>query len=162
MTNLDSVLKSRDIADHKSYGFSCSRVWIWKLDHKEGWAQKNWCFQTVVLEKTLERPLDCKEFQPVSPKGNGSWIFIGRTDAEAEAPIVWLPDTKIRLIGKDPGDGKGWRQEKGTTEDKMVGWYHWLNGHEFEQALENGEGQGSLAYCSPWGRKESDTTERLN
>ena len=160
MTNLDSVSKSRDIADQKSYGFSSSHVWMWELDHKEGWAKKNWCFQTVVLEKILESPLDCSEINPVSPKGNWSWIFIGRTDAEA--PIVWPPDMKIRLIEKDHDDGKDWRQEKGMTENKMVGWYHWFNGHEFEQALGEGEGQGSLACCSPWGCKESDMTERLN
>ena len=114
---------------------------MWKLDHKEGWAPKNWCFWTVVLEKTLESPLDCKEIQPVHPKWNQSWIFFGRTDAEAEAPILWPPDTKRRLIGKDLDAGEDWRQkEKGTTEDKIVGWHHLLNGHEFEQALGDGEG----------------------
>ena len=122
-----------------------------------------WCFWTVVLEKTLESPLDCKEIWQVNPKGNQSWIFIGRTDAEAEAPILWPPDGKNWLIGKDPGPGKGWRQqEKGMTEDKMVGWHHWLNGHEFEQAPGVGDRQGSLVCCSPWGRKELDTTEWLN
>ena len=133
------------------------------LDHKESWASKNWCFWTEVLEKTLESPLDCKEIQPVHPKGNQPWIFIGRTDGEAETPILCLPDAKTWLIGKDPDAGKDWGQEeKGMTEDEMVGWHHWLNGHEFEQALGVGDGQGSLSYCSPWGRKESDTTERLN
>ena len=115
---------------------------------------------TVVLEKTLESPLDCKEIKPVNRKGNQFWIFIGRTDAEAEAPILWPPDVKSRLTGKDPDAGKDWRwEEKGMTEDKMVGWHHRINGHEFEQALGDGEGQGSLACCSPW---ESDTTEQLS
>ena len=116
----------------QSYGFSSGHVWMWQLDHKEGWALKNWCFWTVVLEKTLESPLDCKEIKLVNPKGNHSWIFIGRTDAEAETPILWPPDVKSRLIGKVPNGGKDWRQdEKGTTEDEMVGWHHWLNEHEF-------------------------------
>jgi len=139
----------------QSYGFSSSHVQMWELDHK-AWALKNWCFQTVVLEKTLESPLDCKEIKPVNPKGNQSWIFIGRTDAEAKAPILWPPDAKSWLTGKDPDTGKDWGQEKETTKDEMVGWYHRLNGHEFEQTPGDGEGQGSLAYCSPWGRKESD------
>ena len=116
-----------------------------------------------MLEKTLENPLDFKEIQPVHPKGNQSWIFIGRTDAAAETPILWPPDAKNWLIWKDPGAGKDWRQEeKRTTEDEMVGWYHQLNGHEFEQAPEVGEGQGGLVCCGPWGRKGSDTTEWLN
>ena len=124
---------------------------------------KNWCFSTVVLEKTLESPLDCKEIQQPHPKGNQSWIFIGRTDAEAETPILWPPDAQSWLIWKDPDTGKDWGQEeKGTREDKMVGWHHWLDGYEFEQALGIGDGQGSLVFCSPWGRKESDTTEWLN
>ena len=124
---------------------------MWELDHKEGWALKNWCFWIIVLEKTLESPLDCKEIRPY-PKRNQPWMFIGRTDAEA--PILWPPDAKSQLIGKDPDAGKDWRQEeKGTTEDEMVGWHHRLNGHEFEQAPGVGEGQGSLAYCSPRGRK---------
>ena len=147
----------------QSYGFSSSHVWIWELDHKEGWRPKNWCFWTVELEKTLESLLACKEIQPVHPKGNQSWIFIGRTDAEVETPILWPPDTKNRLVGKDPDAGKDWRQEEeGTTEDKMVGWHYQLNGHEFEQSLGDGEGQGSLACCSPWGLKEPDNTEWLN
>ena len=117
----------------QSYGFSSSHVWMWELDHKEGWAPKNWCFWTVVLEKRLESPLDCKEIKPVHPKGNQSWIFTGRTDAEAEAPILWPPDAKNWLIGKDPDAGKDWRQEKRwTTEDELVGWHHQLDGHEFE------------------------------
>ena len=116
-----------------------------------------------MLKKALENPLDCKEIQPVHPKGNQSWIFIGRTDAEAEAPILWSPNTKNGLIGKDPDAGKDWRQEeKGTTEDEMVGWHHWLDGYEFEQALKVGDGQGSLVCCSLWGRKESDTIRWLN
>ena len=147
----------------QSYGFSSSHVWMWELDYKESWALKNWCFWTVVLEKTLESPLDCKEIQPVYPKGDQSWIFTWRTDADVETPILWPPDVKNWLIWKDPNGGKDWRQEeKGTTEDEMVGWHHWLDGHEFEQALEVGDGQGSLTCCSPQGRKESDMTEQLN
>ena len=142
-----------------SCAFSRKHVQMWELDHKEGWAPKNWCFQTVVLEKTLESPLDCKEIKPVNPKGNQSWIFIGGTDAEAEAPVLWPPDVKSWLIGKDPDVGKDWRQEeKRMTEDKMVGWHHWLSGQEFEQAPQDGEGQGSLACYSPWGREELDMT----
>ena len=115
----------------QGYGFSSSHIWMWELDCEESWVLKNWCFWTVVLEKTLESPLDCKEIQPVHPKGNQSWIFIGRTDVEAETLILWLPDGKNWLIGKDPEAGKDWGQEKGTTEDEMVGWHHLLNGHEF-------------------------------
>ena len=147
----------------QSYSFSSSHVWMWELDHKEGWVPKNWCFQTMVLEKTLESPLDCKEIQPVNSKGDQCWIFIARTDAEAEAPLLWPPDGKSRLTGKDPDAGKDQGQEeKGTTEDVMVGWHHRLHAYEFEQALGVGDGQGSLACCSPWGRKKSDTPERLN
>ena len=169
MTNLGSLLKSRDITlstkvcmYSQSYGFSSSHVWMWKLDLKEGWAPKNWYFWTVVLEKTLESPLDCKEIKPVSLKGNQSWIFIGRAgaDAEAESPILWPPNAKSWLIGKDPDAGKDWRQEeKGMTEGEMVGWHHWLSRHEFEQVLGDGEGQGSLKYCNPWGHEESDMIE---
>ena len=113
---------------------------MWELDYKESWAPKNWCFWTVVLEKTLESPLDCKENKAVNPKGNQPWIGIGRTDAEADAPVLWPPDVKSQLTGKDPDAGKDWRQEeKGKTEDKMVGWHHRLNGDEFEQAPEDGE-----------------------
>ena len=134
-----------------------------ELDHKEGWALKNWCFWTVVLEKTFESSLDCKEIQPVHPEGDQSWVFIGRTDAEAETSVLWPPDAKRWLIWKDPDVGRDWRQEeKGTTEDEMVRWHHWLDGHEFEQAPGVGDGQGGLACCSSWGRKELDTTERLN
>ena len=117
---------------------------------------------TVVLEKTLKSPLGHKEIKLVNPKGNQSWIFIGRTSTKVEAPVLWPPDAKNWLIGNDPDAGKDWRQEKGMTEDEMVGWHHWLNGHEFEQAPGVGNGQGSLACCSPWGRKESDTPEQLN
>ena len=146
----------------KAMFFSSSHVWMWELHHKESWAPKNWCFWTVVLEKTLESPLDGKEIPPVNSKGNQPWIFIGRTNAEAEAPKLWPPDVKGWLIGKDPDAGKDWRQEeKGTTEDEMVGWHHHLNVHKFEQTLEDSEGQGSLACCGPWGRKELDTTNWL-
>ena len=138
VTKLDSVLKSRHYFANKGpssqgYGFSSGHVWMWELDYKESWAPENWCLWTVVLEKTLQGPLDCKETQSVHPKGNQSWIFIGRTDAAAEAPILWLPDAKSWLIWKDPDDGKDWRwEEKGMAEDEMIGWYHQLNGHEFE------------------------------
>ena len=116
----------------QSCGFSSSHVWMWELDYKESWVLKNWCFWTVVLEKTLESPLDCKEMQPVHPKGNQSWIFIGRTHVEAETPIFWLPDVKRWLIWKDPDAGKDWRWEEKMIEDEMVGWHHWCDGHEFE------------------------------
>ena len=139
MTNLDSILKkqkhyfAKKGPSSQSYGFSSSHVWIWELDYKESWVSKNWCFWTVVLEKTLERTLDCKEIKPVNPKGNQSWIFFGRTNAEAETLILWPPDVKNWLTGKDPDTGKDWRQEeKGMTEDEMVGWHHRLDGHEFE------------------------------
>ena len=138
----------------QSYSFSSGHVWMWASDHKENWALKNWCFWTVVWEKALESPLDCKEIQPVHPKGNQSWIFIGRIDAKAQTPILWPPDAKNWLIWKVPDAGKDWRQEeKGMTEDEMVGWHHWLNGHEFEQAPGDGEGQGSLVCCSSWGHR---------
>ena len=140
----------------QSYGFSSSHVCMWDLDYKESWAVKNWWFWTVVLEKALESPLDCKEIQPVHPKENQSWIFIGRTDAEAETPVLWPPNANNQLIGKDPDAGKDLKQEeKGTTVDEIVEWHHWLNGHKFEQAPGVGDGQGSLACCSPWGCKES-------
>ena len=168
MNNLDCILKSRDITlptkVHlvKAFFFPSSHVWTWELDHKRSWMLKHWRFWAVVLEKTLESPWDCK-IKPVNPKGNQSWIFIGKTEAEAEAPILWSPDAKNWLIGKDPDAGKGWRQEeKGMSEDEMVGWHHWLDGHEFEQVLGVGDGQGSLACCSLWGLKESDTTDQLN
>ena len=137
-------------ASSQSYGFSSHHVQMWELDHKEGWVLKNWCFWTVVLEKTLESPLDCKEIKPVSPHGNQLWISIGRTDAKAEAPVLWPCDVKRQLIGKDADAGQDWRQEeKGTIEDEMVEWHHWLNGHEFEQIPGDSEGQGSLVCCSP-------------
>ena len=143
----------------QSYGFPSTHVWMWELDHKEDWMPKNWCFWAVVF-KTLESPLDSKEIQPVHPKGDQSWIFIGRTDAKAEAPILWPPDVKNWLIGKDPDAGRDWGQEeKGTTEDEMAGWHHWLYAHEFGWTLGVGDGQRGLACCDSWGRKESDMTE---
>ena len=148
---------------NQSYGFSSGHVWMWELDYKESWVPKNWCFWTVMLEKNLESPLDCKEIQPVHPKGDQPWVFIGRTDIEAEIPILWPPDAKSWLIWKDPDAGKDRRQqEKGTTEDEMVGWHHRLNGHEFGLTPGVGGGQGGLTCCSPWGHSESDTTKRLN
>ena len=135
---------------------------MWELDHKKGWALKNGCFWTVVLEKTLESHLDCKEIQPVHPKGNQSWIFTGRSNAEAEALILWPPDMKSWLIRKDPDAEKVWGQEeKGTTEDEMLGCHHQLNGHEFEQTPGDSRGQGSPACCGPRDHKESDMTEDL-
>ena len=134
---------------------------MWELDHDEGWVLKNWCFWTVVLEKTLESPLDCKEIQPVHSEGHQPWDFFGRNDAEAETPLLWPPHGKSWLIRKNSDAGKDWRQEKGMRKDVMVGWHHQLNGHEFEQVLGDGEGLGSLACCSPWGHKESGTTEPL-
>ena len=134
----------------QSYDFSSSQVCMRELEYKENWAPKNWCFWILVLKKTLESPLDCKKIQPVDPKGNQSWIFIGRTDAEAETPVLWPSDAKNWLIRKDPDAGKDWRQEeKRMTEDKMVGWHHQFHGHEFEQARGVGDGQGSLVCCSP-------------
>ena len=165
MTNLDSILKRGDITlptkVHQGYGFSSGHIWMWELDYKESWAPKNWCFWTVVLEKTLESPLDCKAVQPVHPKGDQSWVFIGRTDAEAETPILWPP--KSWLIWKDHDAGTDWEQEeKGTTEDEMVGWHHQLDGHGFGWTPGVGDEQGSLACCSPWGYKVLDKTEWLN
>ena len=136
---------------------------MWERDHKEGWVLKNWSLSTVVLEKTLGSPLDCKEIKPVNPKGNQLCIFIGRADAEAEAPKLWPSDVKNRLIGKNSDAGRDWRQDKkGTTEDEMAEWHYWLNGHELEKTPRDSDGQGSLACCSPWGHKELDTTEQLN
>ena len=159
------MLQSRDITlptkVHlvKATVFSSSHVCMWELDHKEGWVPKNWCFRPVALEKTLESYLDGKEIKSLNPKGNQLWIFIERTDAEAETPILWPPVVKSWLIWKDPDAGKDWGQEeKGTTEDEMVGWHH----QEFEQAPGVSDGQEGLACCSPWGCKESDTTEWLN
>ena len=169
MTNLDRVLKSRDVTFltkvHivNDYGFSNGQVQMWELDNKKGWVPKNWFLWTLGLVNTLESLLDSKEIKPVNPKGNQSWIFIGRTDAKAETPILWPLNAKGWLIRKDPDAGKDGKQEKkGMTEDNMVWWHHQLNGHEFEQALGDGKGQGSLECCSPWGRKESDMTEWLN
>ena len=145
------------------YGFSISHVWMWELEYKESWGVKNWCFWTVVLEKTLKNPLDCKETQPVHPKGDQSWVFIGGTDVEAETPILWPPHAKCWLIGKDSDAGRDWEQEeKGMTEDEMAGWHHLLDGHEFERTPGVDEGQGGLACCHSWGCKESDMTEQLN
>ena len=142
MTNLDSILRhyfANKSLSNQSYGFSSSHLWMWELGHKGSWVLKNWYFWTVVLEKTLESPLDCKEIKPVHPKENQSWIFIGRTDAEAEAPILWPPNEKSWLTRKDPDTGKDWRQDKGMTEDEMVGWHHWLDGHESEQTAGAGD-----------------------
>ena len=136
----------------QNYGFSSSHVQMWELDHNEGWAPKNWCFPTVILEKTLENPLDCKKIRPVNPKGNQPLIFIGRTDAEAETPILWPPDDA----------GKGWRQEEKGMIDDMTGWHHPLDGYEFEQAPGVGDGQGSLECCSPLFQSQTGLTTELN
>ena len=147
----------------QGYGFSCGHVWMCELDCEESWVSKNWCFWIAVLERTLESPLDCKEIQPVHPKGDQSWVFIGRTDAEAETPILWPRHVKSWLIGKDPDAGRDWGQEeKGTTEDEMAGWHHWLDAHEFEWTPGVVDGQGGLACCDSWGHKELDTTEQRN
>ena len=162
ITNLDNILKNRDITAPAKVRLVKATVFPVVRYVCERLSTKNWCFRTVLLENMLESPLDCKEIKPVNPKENQPWLFIGRTDAEAETPILWPPDSKSWLIGKDPDAGKDWRQEeKGMTEDEMVGWYHWLNGPDFEQTLGDSEGQGSLACCSPWGCKELNTTERL-
>ena len=179
MTHLDIVLMSRHhkprhhfankSPSSQSYGFSSSHIWMWKLDYGEVRAPKNWHFWIVVLVKTIVSPLGCKEINQsaspkltdwsVNPKGNQPWILIARTDAEVEAPMLWPPDGKSQFTGKDPDAGKNWGQEeKGATEDEMVGWHHWLNGNEFEQTLGDSEGQGSLACCSLWGCKELDMT----
>ena len=168
MTNIDSIWKSRGIILLTKVHVVKARVlpvvmYRYEIDHNESWVQKNWCFWNVVLEKTLESPLDCKEIQPVNPKRNQSWIYIGRPDAEGETPILWPPDAKDWLTGKDLDVGKDWRQEeKGTTKHEMVGWHHQLNGHGFGWTPGVGDGQGGLVCCSSWGCKESDTTERLN
>ena len=147
----------------QGYGFSSGHVWMWELDCEEGWAPKNWCFWTVVLEKTLESPLDCKEIQPVHSEGDQPWDFFGRNDAKAETPVLWPPHAKSWLIGKDSDGGREWEQEeKGTTEDEMAGWHHWLDGRESEWIPGTGDGQGGLVCCHSWGHKESDTTEWLN
>ena len=166
MTNLDSMLKSRHYFANKGpssqgYGFSSSHVWMWELDCEESWALKYWCFWTMVLEKTLESPLDCKEIQPVHSEGDQPWDFFGRNDAEAETPVLWSPHAKSWLTEKNCDAGRDWGQEeKGTTEDEMAGWHHWLDGSESEWTPVVGDGQGGLACCDSC--KESDMTERLN
>ena len=161
-TNLHSVLKSKDIICRQgSYiqgcGLPSSHIRMWELDSKESWVPKNWCLQAVVLEKTLESPLEGKDIKPVNLKGNQPWILFGRTDAKAEASILWPPDAKSWLIGKDPHAGKDWTQKKRATKDELVRWHHQFNAHELGQTLRDGEGQGSLVCCSPWGLEESDT-----
>jgi len=147
----------------QGYGFSSGHVWMWELDYKESWVPKKRCFWTVVFEKMLESPLACKEIQSVHPKGDHSWMFFGRTDFEAETPILWPPHAKSWLIGKYPDAGKDWGQEeKGTTEDEIVGWHHRLDGHGFGQTQGVVDRQGGLACCGSWGHKELDTTEWLN
>ena len=165
---LDGTLKSRNITlltkglSNESYGSSNSHVGMWELDHKESWALKKWCFWTAVLEKTLESPLDCKEIQPVHSKGNQSWIFTGRTDANTEAPILWPPDVKNWLTGKDPDAGKDWRQEeKGMTEAEMVGWHHWVDGHVWISSR-SWWWTRMPGVLQPMDHKESYTTKRLN
>ena len=166
MTNLDSIFKSRDITlwtkglFSQGCGFPCGHVWMWELDC-EGWAPKNWCFWTVVLEKAPESPLDCKEIQPVHSKGDQSWVF-GRNDAKAETPVLWPPHGKNWLIAKDSDAGRDWGQKKGMTEDEMGGWRHWLDGRESEWTPGVVDGQGGLVCCDSWGRswtRLSDWTE---
>ena len=147
----------------QGYGFSTGHIWMWELDCEKGWESKNWCFWTVVLEKTLESPLDCKEIQPVHSKGDQLWDFFGMNDAKAETPVLWLPHAKSWLIGKDSDAGRdSGQEENGTTEDEMAGWQHRLDGHEFEWTLVVGDGQGGLASFDSWGRKKLDITEQLN
>ena len=167
MINLDSILKSRDVTLPtkvylvKAMVFPVAMCRCESWDYKKNWVLKNWCFWTVVLEKTLECPLVYKEIQPVHPEGDQSWVFTGTTDAKTA--VFWPPNVKSKLIGKDPDAGQDWGQEKkGKTEDEMVGWHHQLNRHGFEVGLEVGDGQGSLVCCSPWGCKESNMTEWLN
>ena len=169
MINWDSILKSRGFTlankglSHQSYGFSSSHVQMVELDYKKNCMLKNWCFWTVVLEKTLQSPFNCKVIQPVHSNGYQSWVFIGRTDVEAETPILWPPHAKSWLIGKDTDAGRDWGQEeKGMRDDEMAGWHYRLEAHEFGWTPGVGGGQGGLACCGSWGRKESDTTERLN
>ena len=168
LTNLDSVLKSKPRFANKGLcsqgsGLSAGHVWLWKLDLREGRVLKDWCLWIVVLEKTLESPLESKEIKPVNLKGNQSWILIGRTDAEAEAPMFWSPDAHSQLIGKDPDAGKDRVQrDKRASEEGKSGWHQWYNGHKLGQTPGDGEGWGSLAWCSPWGREESDIPGWLN
>ena len=170
MTNLDSILKSRDITLPTKVCLIKVMVFPVVMYGCESWTVKkaehrriNWCFWTVVVEKTLESPLDCKEGQPVHSKGDQFWVFFGRNDAKAETPILWPAHAKSWLIGKDPDAGRDWGQEeKGTTEDEIAGWHHRLDGHEFEWTLAVGDGQGGLACCDSWGHKESDKIELLN
>ena len=168
MTNLDSIFKSRDITLPTKFHLVKAMVFpvvMYGCENwtEESWVPKNWGFWTMVLEKTLESPLDCKEIQPVHSKGDQSSVFFGRTDAKAETPILWPPDVKSWLTGKDPDAGRDWGQEeKGMTEDEMAGWHHELDGHELGWTPGVGDGQGGLACCNSWGRKESDTTEWLN
>ena len=163
MTNLDSIFQSRHYFVNKcpssqGYGFSSGHVWMSELDYEESWVLKIWCFWTVVKEKTLESPLDCKEIQPVHPKGDQSWVFIGRTDVEAETPILWPPDEKRWLIWKDPDAGEDWGQEeKEMTEDEIVRWHHRLNGHEYEEALRGDERQGSPWHAAVHGVAKNQT-----
>ena len=147
----------------QGYGFSSGHVRMWRLDCEESWAPKNWWFWTVVLEKTLESPLDCKEIQPVHSRGYQPWDFFGRNDAKAETPVFWPPHEMSWLIEKDSDAGRDWGQEeKGMTEDEMAGWHYWLDGRESEWTPGVGDGQVGLAWCDSWGRKESDTTEQVN
>ena len=168
MTNLDSILKSRDITLPTKVCLVKAMIspvvmYGCELDCEDNLVPKNWCFWTVVLEKTLESPLDSKEIQPVHSKGHQSWVFFGRNDAKAESPILWPADAKSWLIGKDSAAGRDWGQEeKGTTEDEMAGWHHGLDGRESEWTPGVGDGQGGLVCCDSWGCKESDTTEQLN
>ena len=160
MTSLDSIFKSRDITLPTKVHLIKAMVFPVVMC---GWAPKNWCFWTVVLEKTLESPLDCKDIQPVHSEGDQPWVFFERNDVKAEIPLLWLPHTKSWLIGKDSDAGRDWGQEeKGTTEDEMAGWHHGLSGRKFEWTPGIGDGPGGLACCGSWGRKESDTTEQLN
>ena len=168
MTNLDSIFKRRDITLPTKVHllkaiFSSGHVWMWELNCEKSWVQKNSWFWTVVLEKTLESPLDSKEIQPVHSEGDQPWVFFGRNDAKAETPVLWPPHAKHWLIGKDSDAGRDWGQEeRRTTEDEMAGWHHSLDGRESGWTLGVGDGQGGLACCNSWGCKELDTTERLN
>ena len=146
----------------QGYGFSSSHVWMWDLDYRKSWAPKSWCFLNVVLENTLESPLDCKEIQPIHSEEDQPWNFFGRSDAKAETPVLWPPHAKSWLIGKDFDTQRDWGKEKGMTEDEMAEWHHWLNGRESEWTPGVDDGQGGLVCCYSWGRKESETTEQLN